>query len=102
MFLDGTNFNELMEKESAMAIVKVKDILRYGEVVFEEGRLKGIREKSGYGEGFVNAGGISPSILNFAERTPASARGEYEVTDSIRMPNHSHQVSSLINRYAIK
>ena len=87
-----------------MAIVKVKDILRYGEVVFEEGRLKGIREKSGYGEGFVNAGiyHLSPSILNFAERTPASARGEYEVTDSIRMPNHSHQVSSLINRYAIK
>lgn len=94
LFLDVTNFNELVETENAMAIIKVNDISRYGEVMFEGGRLQGIREKSGSGGGFVNAGvyHLPPSIVDFAERTTASARGEYELTDSIHLLNEHEEV----------
>lgn len=95
LFFDVTNFNELIETENAMAIVKVNDISRYGEVIFEGGRLKAIREKSGSGEGFANAGiyHLTPSIVDFAERTPPSARGEYELTDAVQMLNESKRVN---------
>lgn len=95
LFLDVTNFEELMERENAMAIVRVNEVARYGEVIFEGGRLQGIREKSGAGSGFVNAGvyHLTPSIVDFAERTIASERGEYELTDSIQMLNEHEEIT---------
>jgi len=53
LFFDITNFSDIVETENAIAVFKVEDVSRYGEVMFEDGRLKGIREKSGFGEGFI-------------------------------------------------
>jgi bifunctional UDP-N-acetylglucosamine pyrophosphorylase/glucosamine-1-phosphate N-acetyltransferase len=63
-------------------------------VEFKDGRLC-IREKSGAGEGFVNAGiyRFDQSILDFIEKTEKSERGEYELTDSITMLNSVKGVS---------
>ena len=94
LFFDITNFSEIVENENAIAVVKVKDVSRYGEVLFEDGRLTGIREKTGFGEGFVNAGiyHFTPSILDLVERTEESARGEYELTDAIQALNEQEKV----------
>jgi UDP-N-acetylglucosamine diphosphorylase/glucosamine-1-phosphate N-acetyltransferase len=95
LFCDITNFSDIVDKENALAVVKVNDVSRYGKVVSEDGRLEGIREKSGSGEGFINAGiyHLSPSVLDFVERTNESARGEYELTDSLQMLNAKEKVN---------
>lgn len=94
LFFDITNFHEILENENAIAAVKVKDVSRYGEVLFEDGRLKGIREKTGFGEGFINAGiyHLTSSILDLVEQTNASARGEYELTDAVHVLNKKEKV----------
>jgi len=96
LFFDIANFTDIVTvgKENALAVVKVNDVSRYGEVVFEAGRLKGIREKTGVGEGFINAGiyHLSPSILDVVERTSESERGEYELTDAVQMLNAKENV----------
>lgn len=96
LFFDIANFSDIVEEEceNALAVVRVNDVSRYGEVVVEEGCLKGIREKTGSGGGFINAGiyHLSPTIVDFAERTTESERGEYELTDSLEMLNKTDKI----------
>ena len=93
VFLDGS-INELTKTPNSMAVVQVEDVSRYGEVIFRDGKLVNIKEKSGSGSGFVNAGiyHFDPSILDFIEKTEESNRGEFELTDSIMMLNRSEKV----------
>ena len=93
VFFDGS-INELTKTPNSMAVVQVEDVSRYGEVIFRDGKLVNIREKSGSGSGFVNAGiyHFDPSILDFIEKTEESNRGEFELTDSIMMLNRSEKV----------
>lgn len=93
VFFDGS-INELTKTPNSMAVVQVEDVSRYGEVIFRDGKLVNIKEKSGSGSGFVNAGiyYFDPSILDFIEKTGESNRGEFELTDSIMMLNRSEEV----------
>jgi len=93
VFFDGS-INELTKTPNSMAVVQVGDVSRYGEVIFRDGKLVNIKEKSGSGSGFVNAGiyHFDPSILDFIEKTEESNRGEFELTDSIMMLNRSEKV----------
>ena len=93
VFFDGS-INELTKTPNSMAVVQVEDVSRYGEVIFRDGKLVNIKEKSGSGSGFVNAGiyHFDPSILDFIEKTEESNRGEFELTDSIMMLNRSEKV----------
>jgi bifunctional UDP-N-acetylglucosamine pyrophosphorylase/glucosamine-1-phosphate N-acetyltransferase len=102
LFFDILNFSEMIETENSIGIARVKDVSRYGEVVFESGYLKGIREKTGFGEGFVNAGiyHLSSRILDFVEGLEESERKEYELTKSIQMLNEKEQVKVIpLNGY---
>ena len=94
LFFDGS-IEGILDTPNSMGIVRVKDVSRYGLVEFKDGRLVCIREKSGAGEGFVNAGiyRFDQSILDFIEKTEKSERGEYELTDSITMLNSVKGVS---------
>ncbi len=94
LFFDGS-IKGILDTPNSMGIVRVKDVSRYGLVEFKDGRLVCIREKSGAGEGFVNAGiyRFDQSILDFIEKTEKSERGEYELTDSITMLNSVKGVS---------
>jgi len=94
LFFDGS-IEGILDTPNSMGIVRVKDVSRYGLVEFKDGRLVCIREKSGAGEGFVNAGiyRFDQSILDFIEKTEKSERGEYELTDSITMLNSAKGVS---------
>jgi len=93
VFFDGS-INELTKTPNSMAVVQVEDVSRYGEVIFRDGKLVNIKEKSGSGSGFVNAGiyHFDPTILDFIEKTEESNRGEFELTDSIMMLNRSEKV----------
>ena len=93
VFFDGS-INELIKTPNSMAVVQVEDVSRYGEVIFRDGKLVNIKEKSGSGSGFVNAGiyHFDPTILDFIEKTEESNRGEFELTDSIMMLNRSEKV----------
>ena len=93
VFFDGS-INELIKTPNSMAVVQVGDVSRYGEVIFRDGKLVTIKEKSGSGSGFVNAGiyHFDPTILDFIEKTEESNRGEFELTDSIMMLNRSEKV----------
>jgi bifunctional UDP-N-acetylglucosamine pyrophosphorylase/glucosamine-1-phosphate N-acetyltransferase len=79
------SIEEVIKEKNSMAVYEVRDVSRYGEVIFEGRKLMDIREKSGYGSGFVNAGiyHLEPEILDFVENTGKSERGEYELTTSI-------------------
>jgi bifunctional UDP-N-acetylglucosamine pyrophosphorylase/glucosamine-1-phosphate N-acetyltransferase len=89
LFFDILNFSEIMDNENSIGIVNVKDVSRYGEVLFEGGYLKGIREKTGFGSGFANAGiyHLKTTILDFIEGMEESERKEYELTDSLQRLN---------------
>lgn len=93
LFFDGS-IDEIIKAPNSMAVIRVNDVSRYGEVIFQEGRLVSIREKSGSGSGFVNAGiyHFNPSIMDFIEKTEESERGEFELTDSIMMLNSAKEV----------
>ena len=102
LFFDSSNFSEIIKSETAIAVAKVRDVSRYGEVLFEDGKLKEIREKARGGEGFANAGiyHLDPSVLDLVERTGASERGEHELTDSIMMLNERENVKVIpLNGY---
>ncbi len=86
LFIDAS-LEGVVETENSMAVYRVKDVSRYGKVIVKNGLLARIMEKSGSGEGLINAGiyHLDPEILDFVEKTQRSERGEYELTDSITM-----------------
>ncbi|MEM3896431.1 MAG: sugar phosphate nucleotidyltransferase [Archaeoglobaceae archaeon] len=94
VFYDGS-IEEVVRTRNSMGIVAVSDVSRFGEVIFRDGKLLEIREKTGSGKGFVNAGiyHFDPSILDFVEITEQSPRGEFELTDSISMMSKTKQVN---------
>lgn len=78
------------EGEATMAVVRVEKPSRYGVVTLEGEMVRGIVEKPEAGEEpsrLANAGIyiFTPEIFEWIRRTPPSSRGEYEITESIRM-----------------
>ena len=97
LFVDTLNFSALVETRNALAVVTVPDVSRYGEVAFDNGRLTGLREKTGAGAGYINAGmyHLEPKILDVLEQIDKSARGEYELTDALMALNERKPVTVL-------
>ncbi len=93
LFVDAS-LEDIVRTENSMAVYRVRDVSRYGKVIVRDGVLAGIMEKSGSGEGLINAGiyHLGPEILDFIERTDMSERGEYELTDSIMMLSERKEV----------
>ena len=96
VFFDAS-LEEILKNENSMAVFFFEDVSRYGEVLIENGKLAAIREKSGKGRGFVNAGiyHLDPSIVEFLEKTEMSERGEFELTDSIMMLSRRKAVKAV-------
>jgi NDP-sugar pyrophosphorylase family protein len=73
-----------------MAVRSVADTSRWGAVTVEEGRITGIVEKPPPGScstNWVNAGIfiVTPKLFIHTARLSLSPRGEYELTDAVRM-----------------
>lgn len=78
--------------EMVLAAIPVKDVSQYGLVKSRNGKLVGVEEKpervKGGGENLANAGLYvfkGKEIFNAIKRTKKSCRGEYELTDSIKL-----------------
>ena len=75
-------------KGSVMALTSVEDPRRYGSIVVENGVVKDIIEKADVPpSNVINAGAyvLEPEIFEAVAETKKSSRGEYELTDSLKM-----------------
>ncbi|HYY92108.1 MAG TPA: bifunctional sugar-1-phosphate nucleotidylyltransferase/acetyltransferase [Candidatus Dormibacteraeota bacterium] len=72
----------------SIATAKVEDASQFGIVESKNGRVTGIREKTlRKGPGIVNAGLylMTNQLLSSVKKTGRSKRGEFELTDSLRL-----------------
>jgi len=75
-------------KETSIGLVEVEDAREYGVVETRKGRVRKVYEKMEKPfSNVINAGiyRFNKKIFRFIEKTEKSARGEYEVTDSINL-----------------
>lgn len=75
-------------KPSAIAVYRVEDSSRYGRLEIKNGKLISVKEKiADKTAGFINAGVylFPREIFEWIEKTPLSARKEYEITDTIQI-----------------
>lgn len=75
-------------KGSVIALTSVADPRRYGSIVVEDGVVKDIVEKAEVPpSNVINAGAyiLEPEIFDAVAETRKSARGEFELTDSLKV-----------------
>jgi bifunctional UDP-N-acetylglucosamine pyrophosphorylase/glucosamine-1-phosphate N-acetyltransferase len=76
------------KKGSIMSLASVEDPSRFGVVTLKDEKVVGIEEKPKVPKSnLINAGIylFTPEIFTSIERTEKSARGEYEITDSLKI-----------------
>ncbi|AFL94502.1 sugar-phosphate nucleotidyltransferase 1 [Thermococcus cleftensis] len=76
------------EKADAAVLVKeFDDLSHFGRIEVDGNRVTAVREKPGKVSGYANLGVyiFKPEVFEFIERTPLSARGEYEITDTLNL-----------------
>jgi bifunctional UDP-N-acetylglucosamine pyrophosphorylase/glucosamine-1-phosphate N-acetyltransferase len=76
------------KKGSIMSLASVEDPSRFGVVTLKDEKVTGIEEKPKVPKSnLINAGIylFTPEIFTSIERTEKSARGEYEITDSLKI-----------------
>lgn len=83
-------FVEKTEKNDGVTIgiARAEDAFPFGRIEVRNGRVTGIKEKVGKpGPGLVNSGIylMSNSIFPFIKKTTRSKRGEFELTDALRL-----------------
>jgi len=75
-------------KAPVMAVAEVDNPASFGVVELKEDRVVGLEEKpKAPKSNLINAGVyvFSPGIFGLIDKTPKSPRGEYEITDTIRL-----------------
>ncbi len=80
-------------KESSDIMIgaaQVEDSSRFGSLDIKNGFVSSIREKAERGRGKVNAGVylFNQQVFSAIEKTTRSGRGEYELTDSLKLLIH--------------
>ena len=73
---------------TVMAVVEVTDPSRFGVVEMTDGKVSGLEEKPRKPKSnLINAGiyVFEPDVFDLIAETPASSRGEYEITDTLKM-----------------
>jgi glucose-1-phosphate thymidylyltransferase long form len=81
---------ESSDASSILVLIEVEDPSSFGVVEIENDRIRDIIEKPAPGEAtsnLINAGIylFDNTIFNAIDRTPKSERGEYEITDSLKI-----------------
>lgn len=73
---------------TVMAVVEVPDPSRFGVVEMTDGKVSGLEEKPRKPKSnLINAGIyiFEPDVFDLIAKTPASPRGEFEITDTLKM-----------------
>src|SRR2546427_4099629 len=71
-----------------MAVAEAENPSQFGVVEVKDGKVRGIEEKPKSPKSrWINAGlyVFAPEVFDLIEKTPKSPRGEYEITDTLRM-----------------
>jgi bifunctional UDP-N-acetylglucosamine pyrophosphorylase/glucosamine-1-phosphate N-acetyltransferase len=81
---------EMREKTGGpvMAVAEAADPSQFGVVETRDGKVVGIEEKPKHPKSnLINAGlyVLDPDVFRLIEKTPKSPRGEYEITDTLRL-----------------
>ncbi len=89
---------ELSREQDGTAIggVEVDDPRRFGVIETENGAMERIVEKPGVASGnLINAGimVLTPGIFDAIDDTKVSARGEYEITDTLNMVAQENRIA---------
>ena len=82
-------------KAPLMAVAEVENPSAFGVVELDGDRVVGLEEKPKAPKSkWINAGVylFSPEIFELIDRTPRSPRGEYEITDTIRLLMGTHDL----------
>ncbi len=90
LIMDLIQKYESNEASSILILIEVEDPSSFGVVEIENDRIRDIIEKPAPGEAtsnLINAGIylFDSTIFNAIDRTPKSERGEYEITDSLKI-----------------
>lgn len=90
LILDLIGKYKSSEASSILVLIEVEDPSSFGVVEIENDRIRDIIEKPAPGEAtsnLINAGIylFDNTIFNAIDRTPKSERGEYEITDSLKI-----------------
>ena len=89
--------NKHTERTGAtMALKEVEDLSSFGAVKVHKDKVKSIEEKpEGGGAGLANLGiyMFDPKIFEYIEETGKSERGEYEITDSLKLMMDQNDVN---------
>ncbi len=89
IIIDRQDIIKLIEHPgNAMSVIELSDVSGLGVVEIKEGTVTRIHEKSANPPGHLaNAGlySFTPAIFDAIDQTPRSLRGEYELTDSIKL-----------------
>ncbi|MBU1941642.1 MAG: NTP transferase domain-containing protein [Candidatus Thermoplasmatota archaeon] len=95
----GSNdIKKMIKTPQSMGLVEVNNASAYGIVECKDNQVKKIYEKmTDPFTNIINAGiyHFSPSIFTYIKKTPKSARGEYEITDSINMHAQSETIKAV-------
>jgi len=88
IFFENDLSEFIKDKPISIVVCHVKDASRFGRIVIKENKIIDIVEKDGVKTpGFINAGIFlfDDRIFDAIEKTRVSSRGEYELTDSIKI-----------------
>ena len=71
----------------AMVVKHFEDLSHFGKVEIDKGKVTRVLEKPGKVPGYANLGiyAFRSRVFEFIEKTELSARGEYEITDTINL-----------------
>jgi UDP-N-acetylglucosamine diphosphorylase/glucosamine-1-phosphate N-acetyltransferase len=97
LIVNLTRKYESSKASSILVLIEVEDPSSFGVVEIENDRIKDIIEKPAPGEAtsnLINAGIylFDNTIFNAIDRTPKSERGEYEITDSLKIQISENKV----------
>jgi dTDP-glucose pyrophosphorylase len=87
---DMIRFHHSENADTTVGVAEVKDVTRHGIITHEGNRLIDIQEKPSVREAAGNLGALGayifdPSIFNAIRATQPDVKGEYQLTDSIKV-----------------
>ncbi len=73
--------------DAALVVKEFDDLSHFGMIEVDGNRVRDVKEKPGKVNGYANLGiyAFKPTVFDFIEKTGLSERGEYEITDTLKL-----------------
>ena len=86
-YIPKEDIEKFSKLECAAAYFPLDDIKNFGVFTIEDDKITDVEEKPGTGSGNANAGMyvFDEKVFDFIKKTEKSERGEYEITDTLKL-----------------